>query len=102
MKNLTKLYIGLFILCILAPIGLLASGTAWGEWGKEAFIEMIGYIPKGLDRFSDFWHAPFSDYALKGTGEYISYIISAFLGVLLVVLSTWFIGKFLARKKDNT
>jgi hypothetical protein len=99
MKNLTKLYIGLFILCILTPIGLMASGDAWGEWGKEAFIKMIGYVPKGLERFSDFWKAPFPDYTFKGTGDYISYIISAFAGVLLVIICTWIIGKIVARKK---
>lgn len=101
MKKLTKLYIGLCVLCLLTPIGLLASGTAWGEWGKEKFIEMIGYVPKGLARFSGIWHAPFSDYTVTGTGNHIGYILSAFGGVLLVLLITWGLGKILARKNDG-
>ncbi len=101
MKKYMKLYIGLFVLCLLAPIGLLASGTAWGEWGKEAFTEMIGYVPKGLAHFSEFWHAPFPDYAVSGTGDYVGYILSAFGGVLLVLVVTWGAGKILARKNNG-
>lgn len=80
MKKLTRLYIGLFLLCLLTPIGLLASGTAWGEWGKEVFIEMIGYVPKGLERFSEIWHAPFPGYTVTGTEGYLGYILSALGG----------------------
>lgn len=101
MKNLTKLYISLFVLCLLTPIGLLASGDAWGEWGKEAFIKMIGYVPRGLARFSDIWHAPFPDYTVTGAGDTIGYILSAFGGVLLIVLITWGVGKILTRKQKG-
>ncbi len=96
MKNTTKLYIGLGILGFLTPIGILASGDAWGEWGKEAFIQMIGYIPKGLDRFSDIWHAPLPDYTITGTGGHFGYILSAFAGMILVVVITRIIGKYLS------
>ena len=101
MKGLTKLIIGLFVLGLFVPIGLIASGTAWGEWGKEAFIQMIGYIPKGLERFSEFWHAPFHDYSVMGAGDNISYILSAFGGMALVLLITWGVGKILARKNNH-
>jgi PDGLE domain len=101
MKRLTKLFIGLFLLGLLVPIGLLASGTAWGEWGKESFIKMIGYIPKGLERFSEIWHAPFQDYAVSGARNYVGYILSAFGGMALVLLTTWGVGKFLARKNND-
>ena len=101
MKKLTKLYIGLFIIALLTPIGLLASGDAWGEWGREAFIKMIGYVPKGIERFSEIWHAPFRDYSIRGTGDYIGYILSAFGGILLILLITWGVGKILAHKNNN-
>jgi PDGLE domain len=101
MKRLTKLFIGLFVLGLLVPIGLLASGTAWGEWGKEAFIQMIGYIPKGLEQFSEIWHAPFHDYIVKGSGDYTGYILSAFGGMALVLMITWGLGKILARKNND-
>lgn len=101
MKRWAKLLIGLVVLGFLVPIGLLASGTAWGEWGKDAFIRMIGYIPKGLERFSGIWHAPFHDYTVSGTGSHISYILSAFGGMALVLLITWGAGKILARKNND-
>jgi PDGLE domain len=101
MKKFAKLFIGLFVLGLLVPIGLFASGTAWGEWGKEAFMQMIGYIPKGLERFSEIWHAPFHDYSVKGAGDNISYILSAFGGMALVLLITWGVGKILARKNND-
>ncbi len=101
MKKFAKLFIGLFVLGLLVPIGLLASGTAWGEWGKEAFTQMIGYIPKGLERFSDFWHAPFRDYTVGGAGDHIGYILSAFGGMALVLVITWGVGKILTRKHHD-
>jgi len=97
MKNITKLWIGLAIAGILSPLGLLATGDAWGEWGAEAFKEMIGYVPEGLKRFADFWSAPFPDYTISATGDFPGYIISAFVGMLLVILLTWMIGKLVAR-----
>ena len=30
------LWIGLAVLIVLVPLGLLAPGTAWGEWGAQA------------------------------------------------------------------
>ncbi len=101
MKNITKLGIGLAVLGILAPIGLLASGDAWGEWGNDAFTTMVGFIPKGLARFSNLWSAPFADYTVSGTGDYIGYILSAFGGMLLVMLATWGAGKLLSLNKNN-
>jgi len=59
---------------------------------------MVGFIPKGLARFSGFWRAPLADYGVPGTGDVLGYIISAFAGILLVVLATWLIGKGLSRK----
>ncbi|NOZ84897.1 MAG: cobalamin biosynthesis protein [Deltaproteobacteria bacterium] len=98
-----KLWIGLAVLAVLTPLGLLASGDAWGEWGADAFKKMLGFIPKGLVRFSDIWKAPLADYSVPGTADFLGYIISAFAGILLVVLATWLIGKGLSRKdRGNT
>lgn len=101
MKNITKLGIGLAVLGILTPVGLLASGDAWGEWGSEAFATMVGFVPKGLERFSNLWGAPFADYTISGTGDYLGYILSAFGGMLLVALVTWGAGKMIARNNNH-
>jgi len=100
MKNITKLWIGLGIMGLLTPLGLLATGDAWGEWGSEAFKDMVGFVPKGLERFSDFFSAPFADYTISGTGDVSGYIISAFSGMLLVILLTWTVGKIFTHNDE--
>lgn len=97
MKTRT-LWIILGVLALLSPLGLLATGDAWGEWGADAFESMIGYIPAGLAHFSDLWHAPLPDYTVPGTSEPLGYILSALAGILLVAGGTWGLGKWLARR----
>jgi len=110
MKTTTKLWIGVGILVLLSPLGLILpeyfkAGDAWGEWGIEAFGELIGYIPRGLDKLSGFWSAPIPDYAFKGWEEKglgdlsIAYIVSAVVGILVTVCVVVLIGKLLTGKK---
>ncbi len=99
MKDINKLWVALGILALLSPIGLLASGTAWGEWGTDEFPTMLGYVPQGLARFSDLWRAPLPDYSIPGLGSNVGYIFSALVGMALVILVSWGIGKILTGKK---
>lgn len=40
---------GLALLALLSPLGLLASGTAWGEWGSDEIVaEQAGFHLRGL------------------------------------------------------
>jgi len=111
MKTTTKLWIGLIILVILSPLGLIVpeffkSGDAWGEWGVEKIKELAGYVPQGLEKLAGLWKAPVPDYAFKGWEEKglshlgFAYIISAVLGIGIVVGVILLIGKFLYRKCD--
>jgi len=68
-KTVKNLAIGLVALIILAPLGLLAVGETFGEWGNEELEEKIGFVPSGLERLSSLWSAPMPDYALPGIGE---------------------------------
>lgn len=44
------LAVGLLALALLSPLGLLASGTAWGEWGAdEVGAEQIGFHLRELN-----------------------------------------------------
>ena len=110
MKTTTKLWIGIIILIIISPLGLLLpeyfkGGDAWGEWGSDTIKELVGYIPQGLKRLSVLWNAPIPDYAFKGWEEKglgvlsLAYIASALIGILITVFAVWLITKFL-RKKD--
>jgi cobalt/nickel transport protein len=111
MKITTKLWIGIGVLILLSPLGLLLpehfkAGEAWGEWGTDKIKELVGYIPQGLERLSSLWSAPIPDYAFKGWEEKglsflsITYIISAIVGIIVILIVTLIIGRFLSRKGD--
>lgn len=90
LKGYKKLWIVLGILIILTPLGLLATGTAFGEWGTDELQEMLGYVPAGLAKMADIWqYAPLPDYTVPGLEasfpqSALGYIISAVVGVILV------------------
>lgn len=111
MKITTKLWLGIVVLIILSPLGLILperfkAGGAWGEWGADEVQKLVGYIPKGLAKVSSLWSAPLPDYAFKGWGEKglshlsIAYIISAIVGVIIIVIVALIIGKILSKKGD--
>ena len=111
MKTVTKFWIGIAILIILSPLGLILpehfkAGSAWGEWGADEMQKLVGYIPQGLEKLSSFWNAPMPDYAFKGWEEKglphlsFAYIISAAVGVGIIIVIVFAIGKILAKKDD--
>lgn len=56
-KSQKKLWIGLFILTLLTPLGVILpekfkAGGAWGEWGPEELEKLVGYVPEGLKRLA--------------------------------------------------
>jgi hypothetical protein len=110
MKIISKLWVGIVVLIILSPLGLILpehfkAGSAWGEWGADEMHKLVGYVPKGLEKLSSLWHASIPDYAFKGwqekglPGLSFAYIISAVLGVVIIILLMVFIGRFLSRKR---
>ena len=110
MKETKKLWLGIAILILISPLGLIfpeifKSGPAWGEWSLEEIEKMLGFIPAGIKKFSDFWSAPVPDYNLKsweGQGfakSSLGYILSGALGVGVIVLVSFFMGKILIKKK---
>jgi hypothetical protein len=86
---------------ILSPIGLFATSPAWGEWGGEELKDSLGFVPEGLDRLSTLWKAPLSEYGVPGVDANVGYVLSALIGVILVVAVTWLLGKALARRQEN-
>jgi ABC-type Fe3+ transport system permease subunit len=101
-KIIRNFVIGLVALIILAPLGLLAVGETFGEWGPEEVKEKLGFVPPGLERLSSLWGAPMSDYALPGIGDSMTaaaaaYILSAVLGVVICGALLYFVGKKVAK-----
>jgi len=87
------------VVALATPIGLLASGTAWGEWGVDELKDLgLGFIPSGMQRFADWWPAPLPDYSLARMGAVIGYILSAFVGIALTALLLYLFGRMLTRK----
>jgi len=113
MKVISKLWIGIAVLIILTPLGLLLpgyfkAGSAWGEWGIGQIEVLAGYVPAGLQKLSSLYNAPLADYTFNGWEDkplpYLgfSYIISAIAGILLIVLVVMLLGKiFLGKRKDQ-
>ncbi len=106
MKRIANLWLGILILIILSPLGLILPyyfklGKGWGEWNKEEIKNLAGYIPEGLAKLINIWQAPFSDYTFFNYKNNLGYIISALLGVFIVTGAVFLLAKFLVKNKDN-
>jgi cobalt/nickel transport protein len=107
-----KLWLGLFILALLSPLGLivpawLGARTPWGEWSNEEIGKLAGHVPSGLAKLSGIWKAPLPDYAptgREGAGlatQSLNYLASAIIGVVIVVAVSLILGRILRRKDNN-
>jgi cobalt/nickel transport system permease protein len=111
-RGARPLLIVVAILTLLAPIGILAVGTAWGEWSPADFADPgarqaiaaasgntmpPGQVPEGLVRLSSMWTAPFPDYApafLRSAS--FGYVLSGAFGIgailSIALILTWVLG----------
>jgi cobalt/nickel transport system permease protein len=101
---------------VLTPLGILAAGTAWGEWraadfgdaaARAAIARTSGHqlpprtAPAGLARLSSFWTAPVSNYAPSFVrSASFGYFISGAIGVGVIIFAlsfaSWIISRFRA------
>jgi cobalt/nickel transport system permease protein len=82
----------ILIMAALCPAGLLAAGTAWGEWSGDELKNMAGFIPKGMEKGFAF-KALFPDYSAAGIPEVLGYVLSALIGVAVIFAAFKFIIK---------
>jgi hypothetical protein len=104
-----KLWIGLAVLALLAPLGIIVphffnAEDAWGEWGADTLQKVLGYVPEGLKRTADLWKAPMPDYGFGSDSASLgiqsgSYILSALIGIALVAGVAYGLSKVLVKKK---
>lgn len=98
---LRPLWIGLLILIILTPIGLIAQGFGWGEWPPEELGRILGYVPQGMQGLKSLWNSALSGYNIPGFNgplhSALGYIISAALGSGLIVLIIYIAGRIWKR-----
>jgi cobalt/nickel transport protein len=104
-----KLWIGIGILVLLSPLGILvpkwfgASG-AWGEWGLDEIEKIAGFVPEGMKRLAETWKAPLTDYAVPGQrrgllGESMGYIAAGIVGIAITASVMYILAKILSRRK---
>ena len=107
----------LAVLAILTPLGILAAGSAWGEWSIEDFLhpqtrQQIATAsagqappsqpPAGLQRWAPAWTAPLSGYAppfLKNAA--LGYMLSAMIGMALIIVLGLLAGALLRRRSSS-
>lgn len=101
-RKTRPLWLALCVLLMATPLGILAAGTAWGEWSPEAWSNpgarqqiisssgnhaLPSQVPAGLQKLSSIWTAPLPDYApgfLKSSG--FGYLLSGMMGLGMIVL----------------
>ena len=106
-----KLWIGIGILALLSPLGLIipalfGAGGAWGEWGIHTIEKIVGFVPEGMKRLSDPGKAPLPGYVVPGQSkglinESFGYILSAIIGIALAAVIMFLLAKVLVRKKNG-
>lgn len=93
------------VLIVLTPIGLLATGTAWGEWGVDEMATLVsggvklGYTPSGMKSGFEL-SALFPDYSMAGMPEWTGYILSAVVGVAILVIFFKIVSSLMKDKVD--
>lgn len=101
-RRMKPLYALLAALACLAPVGLLAAGTAWGEWGADEIKNVVtggsalGFVPSGMEHGFSF-SAPLPDYSIGGLPEVAGYVLSALAGAAILVI----LFKLLSLAKKN-
>ena len=102
-KSLRWLWAGIGALIILVPLGALAPGTAWGEWGGEELGSLVGYVPGKFERLGALWRAIMPDYMTPGVSNtLLGYLIAGVVGVALCVAVAWVLGTVLTHRHGRS
>jgi cobalt/nickel transport protein len=112
MTTTKKLWIGIFILVLLSPLGLVLPALfgaqgAWGEWGLHQIEKFLGYVPEGMRRLAGKWKAPLSEYAVPGQGQGpasggFGYVLSGIIGIAATAGLVYLLAKLLSRKDGSS
>jgi cobalt/nickel transport system permease protein len=108
-QKLRGLWVVIAVLILSSPLGLLAPGTAWGEWGISQ-LKGLGFhsAPAGLEKLSTLWGAPLAGYNLPALGNTnLGYLLSAGLGIVVIAVVVWLFTMLVTtrsgpRKKENS
>lgn len=103
--NKKPVYALIAVLILAVPVGLLAEGTAWGEWGVDEIAKVVsrgaalGYTPSGMrNGFQLSVLCP--DYTMAGLPDTVAYLLSAVIGVAISIIIFKVIASFMREKID--
>jgi cobalt/nickel transport system permease protein len=112
-STMKPLWTALALLLLLTPLGILAGGAAWGEWGVRDFSDAAArqriaaasrnlappaQAPQGLQRLYSVWTAPFPQYAPTFVRRpAVGYVLSAMFGSGIIILIFIIISSLFAR-----
>jgi cobalt/nickel transport system permease protein len=101
--RLRVFWVAMVVLIFVTPIGLLAPGTAWGEWGSRQLTALgLSFVPRGLAQLQGIWGAPLAGYDLPALGNSnLGYILSAVVGMLIIGFVAWLFTTLLASHGDS-
>lgn len=101
-----KIFYGIILgLIVLSPLGLLAKGTAFGEWSNQELLarlkaeHLASALPHGLSH-GLFYQSFLSDYQVPATSsEILGYVLSALIAVLVFLLLSKVLISYAKEKK---
>jgi cobalt/nickel transport protein len=104
-----RILVILILLCLITPVGILLpmvfnAGDAWGEWSAQTLKDLIGYVPKGLVKYSNVWNAPLPDYMVNEDDTSVVhqsgyYIVSGIIGATVAYIVMLLISKLIVRNE---
>jgi cobalt/nickel transport system permease protein len=98
-RSLRKLWITVALLMLLTPLGILAGGTAWGEWSPSQ-ANAAG-ASTGLQRLADVWTAPIPNYAPQFVkSPSFGYLLSAMFGVGMLMAFSLVVQRLVQRRRS--
>jgi cobalt/nickel transport system permease protein len=117
-KTARSLCGALALVLLLTPLGIVASGAAWGEWAPRDFSDAAARAqiaaasgnsaaplaaPSGLARLANLWTAPLPNYAphFVKSGPF-GYLLSAMFGVGLILAVAWVALHFTQSAKQRS
>jgi cobalt/nickel transport system permease protein len=104
-NSLRRLWLAVAGLMLLTPLGILAAGTAWGEWSPSQLAaggvgSPASMAPSGLQRLATLWTAPFPGYAPEFVrSRSFGYLLSAMFGVGLLICLSFLTQVMIARSR---
>ncbi len=103
LQKLRWLWASLVLLALASPLGLLAPGTAWGEWTTEQLTRLgLQSVPAGMTQLAGLWGAPLARYELPGLGNLkLGYLLSAAVGLLVTGLVVWLFTLLLTARPES-